>query len=215
MSAEENSLTKHLQGLELDPRNKITSAATTEVISNPFMKRRRSKSLSSFHAFGKFCRLCSTKQNSVKLKHTTPFKYSGKKKLLREPVLRVLSTSNLVTNCAKCNNDDRFRLFGEVSSEHVNNFRSVVQSCNQLNLTDSDEGFCDYMKPSFQSARSKNSVPDQRNTDTITVSVSCSHQARSNTTQPCDVTIDELASYFETFVHIPKKMSSMAEMMYT
>lgn len=29
-----------------------------------------------------------------------------------------------------------------------------------------------------------------------------------------DVTIDELASYFETFVHIPKKMSSMAEMMY-
>lgn len=30
----------------------------------------------------------------------------------------------------------------------------------------------------------------------------------------CDVTIDELASYFETFVHIPKKMSTMAEMMY-
>lgn len=29
-----------------------------------------------------------------------------------------------------------------------------------------------------------------------------------------DVNIDELASYFETFVHIPKKMSSMAEMMY-
>lgn len=29
-----------------------------------------------------------------------------------------------------------------------------------------------------------------------------------------DVSIDELASYFETFVHIPKKMSTMAEMMY-
>lgn len=29
-----------------------------------------------------------------------------------------------------------------------------------------------------------------------------------------DVTIDELASYFDTFVHIPKKMSTMAEMMY-
>lgn len=43
------------------------------------------------------------------------------------------------------------------------------------------------------------------------LSASCSQQARLN----CDVTIDELASYFETFVHIPKKMSSMAEMMYT
>ena len=43
------------------------------------------------------------------------------------------------------------------------------------------------------------------------LSSTCSQQARMN----CDVTIDELASYFETFVHIPKKMSSMAEMMYT
>lgn len=33
---------------------------------------------------------------------------------------------------------------------------------------------------------------------------------------PCtdDVTIDELASYFEDLVHIPKKMSDMAELMY-
>ncbi|XP_037907789.1 uncharacterized protein LOC119649626 [Hermetia illucens] len=45
---------------------------------------------------------------------------------------------------------------------------------------------------------------------------SCSQQARINASaaSACDVTIDELASYFETFVHIPKKMSSMAEMMY-
>lgn len=44
-------------------------------------------------------------------------------------------------------------------------------------------------------------------------SSTCSQQARMNSSN-CDVTIDELASYFETFVHIPKKMSSMAEMMY-
>lgn len=44
-------------------------------------------------------------------------------------------------------------------------------------------------------------------------SATCSQQARMNSSN-CDVTIDELASYFETFVHIPKKMSSMAEMMY-
>lgn len=41
----------------------------------------------------------------------------------------------------------------------------------------------------------------------------CSVQARISPPS-CDVTIDELASYFEEFVHIPKKMSHMAEMMY-
>lgn len=45
-------------------------------------------------------------------------------------------------------------------------------------------------------------------------SSSCSTQARLNNAMPCDITIDEMASYFETLVHIPKKMSSMAEMMY-
>jgi len=39
---------------------------------------------------------------------------------------------------------------------------------------------------------------------------SCSQQARLD-----DVTIDELAGYFENYVHIPRKMSTMAERMYT
>lgn len=44
---------------------------------------------------------------------------------------------------------------------------------------------------------------------------SCSQQARMSASGSCDdVTIDELASYFDVFVHIPKKMSHMAEMMY-
>ncbi|KAK0162968.1 hypothetical protein PV327_006692 [Microctonus hyperodae] len=42
----------------------------------------------------------------------------------------------------------------------------------------------------------------------------CSIQARISPPSSCDVTIDELASYFEEYVHIPKKMSHMAEMMY-
>ena len=40
----------------------------------------------------------------------------------------------------------------------------------------------------------------------------CATQARLD---PDDLTMDELACYFDDFVHIPKKMSSMAEMMYT
>lgn len=46
---------------------------------------------------------------------------------------------------------------------------------------------------------------------------SCSQEAGSSGASPRnsdDVTIVELASYFDTMVHIPKKMSSMAEMMY-
>jgi len=39
---------------------------------------------------------------------------------------------------------------------------------------------------------------------------SCSSQARSS-----DVTVGELAAYFEEYMHLPKKMSQMAEMMYT
>ena len=38
----------------------------------------------------------------------------------------------------------------------------------------------------------------------------CSQQARMD-----DLSVDELAGYFEDFVYIPRKMSSMAEMMYT
>lgn len=41
-------------------------------------------------------------------------------------------------------------------------------------------------------------------------SYSCSQQALID-----DMSVDELAGYLDDFVHIPKKMSSMAEMMYT
>lgn len=54
---------------------------------------------------------------------------------------------------------------------------------------------------------------NQQTDSSIARSSSCSQQAR-NVNVGCDITIDELAGYFETFVHIPKKMSSMAAEMY-
>ncbi|XP_047361708.1 uncharacterized protein LOC124953812 [Vespa velutina] len=84
-----------------------------------------------------------------------------------------------------------------------------------------------YQGGSFQRARS-NTMPSLKRgpgpggggqQDAIPVSGqspntnTCSVQARISPPS-CDVTIDELASYFEEFVHIPKKMSHMAEMMY-
>jgi hypothetical protein len=44
---------------------------------------------------------------------------------------------------------------------------------------------------------------------------SCSQQASNGAGPVDDVTIDELAAYLENGVYIPKKMSLMAEMMYT
>ncbi|XP_046554672.1 uncharacterized protein LOC124263984 isoform X2 [Haliotis rubra] len=63
----------------------------------------------------------------------------------------------------------------------------------------------------------RNSLPDPER-DTVTrdtmgevpTAKSCSQEARLD-----DLSVNELAGYFEDFVHIPKKMSTMAEMMYT
>lgn len=72
-----------------------------------------------------------------------------------------------------------------------------------------------------QSERKLHSMNDQSpsttpNDRTNQQNISCSQQAQSiwNPSTNSDVTTDELACYFETIVHIPKKMSTMAEMMY-
>lgn len=62
-----------------------------------------------------------------------------------------------------------------------------------------------------------NQGPSYRDRTSITTPLSCSQEAgniSANSRNCDDVTIVELASYFDTMVHIPKKMSSMAEMMY-
>lgn len=77
---------------------------------------------------------------------------------------------------------------------------SNIETQNSMNFSSSSN-----------TAIANNSGMNANNSSNSSNSSSCSQQARMNS---CDVTIDELASYFETFVHIPKKMSSMAEMMY-
>lgn len=48
------------------------------------------------------------------------------------------------------------------------------------------------------------------------LSLSVEYDEQSSTKDHTDdITVDELAGYFENFVYIPKKMSHMAEMMYT
>lgn len=61
-------------------------------------------------------------------------------------------------------------------------------------------------------------LPDLKNlslTESLDTGIyrSCSQQARSPDYE--DVTMDELAAYLDNFLYLPKKMSHMAEMMYT
>lgn len=72
-----------------------------------------------------------------------------------------------------------------------------------------------------QEARINGSVSHSRhsghngpNSHNLASSLAMSGAIGTNSSGVDDTSMDELASYFDTFVHIPKKMSSMAEMMY-
>ncbi|KAM7353612.1 uncharacterized protein ACRADG_005603 [Cochliomyia hominivorax] len=68
-----------------------------------------------------------------------------------------------------------------------------------------------------QLQRNINNLSPEHASNHARCNTTCSQQAGNSAAAAAacdDVTIDELASYFDTFVHIPKKMSSMAEMMY-
>lgn len=204
MSEEDLNLSDNMKKLEIE---KISSKkeATKKHAYNPFM-RTRSKSLSSIN-FGP----CDCSKNVHNIKHTTSFKRTNRK-ILRDPVFKfVKSNHNSEVKTSKiksCASKRKERLFGH-GSQCDQDFKTIIDRCEQLNI-----GLCDFKKysdPSFLCARSSNIV---QKSDTSNVGTSCSTQARMSTAPPCDITIDELASYFETLVHIPKKMSSMAEMMY-
>uniref|UniRef100_A0A1E1XQ00 Oxidative stress-responsive serine-rich protein 1 n=1 Tax=Amblyomma sculptum TaxID=1581419 RepID=A0A1E1XQ00_AMBSC len=62
------------------------------------------------------------------------------------------------------------------------------------------------LEPSAPSCLTVSSTTKVQTTPDLT----CSQQARMD-----DTTVDELASYLENLVYIPRKMSVMAEMMYT
>lgn len=113
-------------------------------------------------------------------------------------------------------------------------FRTLANEYSSLSLATSTNGTgtnqLQYQNNDLISSQSsiiyrQNATTINNNNNTTNVNInnnnstSCSQQARMNVnnitgTTSCDITIDELASYFETFVHIPKKMSTMAEMMY-
>ncbi|CAK9816725.1 Oxidative stress-responsive serine-rich protein 1 [Anthophora plagiata] len=161
-----------------------------------------------------------------------------KNSIIKEAVLKLNDTGtngpsdNLANTLLK--ETCKFSICGKNSK--IFGHGSVTKDFKALNISqDSRQAKDDtsiqdnYQASSFQRARS-NTMPslkrgpgpgggnnNQSETPSSTgqpsSSNTCSVQARISPPS-CDVTIDELASYFEEFVHIPKKMSHMAEMMY-
>lgn len=222
MTQEESGLSSSLQKLELEccevNRKSISQNENIAESQNPFIRRRRSKSLSSIN-FGKRC-TCNQNHKSVRggKSVNTVKRLQNGRKILHDPVLkfthhkckRVGESSESSKNSVK----PKIKLFGQFSSHQEHTFRSIIDAWQQLSLAGSNDAEKSQQSTSsFSSAQLFDNATKNTHSE-ASVSSSCSHQARIGISQPCDVTIDELASYFETFVHIPKKMSSMAEMMY-
>ncbi|PSN44475.1 hypothetical protein C0J52_10950 [Blattella germanica] len=175
----------------------------------------------------------SNKQN------TLPLTEIGKMLPLKLLPEKTKSSESVSTSSRNTSNTKSIELFGR-SAESQQDFSSLfLLPCKNL----SKDRNTKYSEASFQSMRpnrskcvackgglkSKKAVKDGEshvgnsykklasngNTANGSSSQSCSQQARMTASGSCDdVTIDELASYFDVFVHIPKKMSHMAEMMY-
>ncbi|XP_053606743.1 uncharacterized protein LOC128673136 [Plodia interpunctella] len=138
------------------------------------------------------------------------------KKVLREPVLKLLQSSSKNDHKETKNSSDKIDCSTQSLHSDIISLCALVDDCNQLRISSNDtKKYCVNSAENNHNHWWKNNISQAKVVRKTVVEPnqgsSCSQQALN---PPCDVTIDELASYFETLVHIPKKMSSMAEMMY-
>lgn len=212
MAKEDISLGVEMGRLKIEPV-KINKSVKDE---NPFVhmsdpKIERRSVFSKTHLQMSSCSCSHTKKSK-----NVAISKKRSIKILKEPVLKLLQNSgkNLDIKDENQKSNKKGLTTFNVNSD-VLNLCALVDTCNQLRISSDNNGQtlltsdADneklWWKGTTTSRHSKETVTGTNSTG------SCSQQALN---PPCDVTIDELASYFETLVHIPKKMSSMAEMMY-
>lgn len=123
-------------------------------------------------------------------------------------------SSELKTHLMLGGKDPKSTTFGE-KQQNLTDFRTIIEQCSSISLEESTH---DYSQKSFKTLRGKDARFRSKTPPASSAvaagpsnssNSSCSQQARMQ----CDVTINEIASYFE-LLYIPKKMSSMAESMY-
>lgn len=223
MSEEDSKLSQSLHKLKIIPKPKQPKLYNDDELPlklNPFLRRSRSKSFSTTSLFGPTC-VC--RRNRVCKNTTKKMANHKKNKLLREPVIVLhekckhelsnatkLKLSKSKTDVESETSKSKSELFGDGVGHQ--DFRSIIAGCEQLSLSN-DVELQTFPTQNFRDTQASTSAVSRTENRELS---SCSQQAMARLclNPPCDVTIDELASYFETLVHIPKKMSSMAEMMY-
>ncbi|XP_044736270.1 uncharacterized protein LOC123298354 [Chrysoperla carnea] len=192
-----NGLEKNLKDLEIS--NRLPSVAVLDeflpIEMNPFQRiRPRSRST------GSICTCSKRSRNHQLNENSKTIAKKNSKKLLRDPVLKYVSK----------------HVLDELSINKTSKSLSLIKKFNvdpKEQLTDLLDG-CERLSIGSDSKNKSKSSQESRTSNSNNSSCSQEAIAGMGITPPCDVTMDELASYFETFVHIPKKMSSMAEMMY-
>lgn len=144
-------------------------------------------------------------KHGKQLDSKSSFKHTfGCHAILKSPVLSIAPT---------------FPLFGAKSKQEVQSFQSLIATTSNFS---SKPTKCKAFKFDVHRSQCGSSIKRSReqacslenaNRNSYSdcgMELRCSQQAKLE-----DTSVDELAGYFEDFVHIPKKMSSMAEMMYT
>lgn len=205
MAKEDLLLRDEMGRLEIEPMKVIKQSN-----KNPFNGQTKRSLQMRCHVQNAPC-TCTSK----KKKTSTRISKKKTNKIIKEPVLQIIKS------CV--NHSSKEECQSECNSTTANcnidslNLCTLVKTCNQLKISsDSTEKnaaltSCGENKWWKNGGSSSSHARENRDLTQTTQTGSCSQQALN---PPCDVTIDELASYFETLVHIPKKMSSMAEMMY-
>lgn len=125
------------------------------------------------------------------------------------------SCANIASPCnptpLKTGSITKDTIFGNAQQNSLELNSLAVKSSDQHGMCFAGESFCQQRDSlSNESVQASGVVDTQCQQDESNKPCSCAQQALLD-----DWTVDELACYFEDYVHIPKKMSLMAEMMYT
>lgn len=138
--------------------------------------------------------------------------------VLRDSVLKLCDDMNNIC-IKKCSaskfNSEQLKCFTAKTNSNIG-FNSLCNSENEINKKYYGKSFTiRQMKQDFNRKKFSDSNilenKEQQSLITRLSDVSCSQQARMGAD---DTTIDDLTGYLDDILHIPKKMSHMAEMMY-
>ncbi|XP_013172503.1 PREDICTED: uncharacterized protein LOC106121390 [Papilio xuthus] len=204
MAGEEVSLRLEMGRLEIEPIKPNKQIQDENPFTHISLQKKWPATKSCVQSYK--CACTPHKKNS-----TATISKKRNNKILREPVLKLtkhfekneLRNPELLNHCKLT--------VHKLNTVNVS-LKALVDNCNQLSLcSDNNVKTEPYDKAKWWKNDVSSDKASKETSPELSQAGTCSQQALN---PPCDVTIDELASYFETLVHIPKKMSSMAEMMY-